>query len=65
MKPIRAILGIMLLFPAAFCGFGFLASFESVAHALAWRVGYAGLGITLTAGAILLLSGAFRSGGNL
>ena len=52
MRAIHVFLGILLLLPAAFCGFGFLASFEAVPHALIWKIGYAGLGIAFLAGSL-------------
>ena len=45
MKLFVAILGsLLLLAVAAFCGFGFLATFEPTNNALAFRIGYAVIG---------------------
>jgi hypothetical protein len=48
---------------AAFCGFGFLASFEPVPHALAWKVGYAALAVASLAAAGHLALAALRGRG--
>ena len=46
MKIILAIVGSLLLLPvAAFCVFGFLATFEPTNSALAFRIGYTVIGI--------------------
>jgi hypothetical protein len=36
----RVLLALILVALAAFCAFGFLATFEPVDGALGWRVGY-------------------------
>ena len=34
------LLSLLLLVAFAFCVFGFLATFEPIAHPLPWRIGY-------------------------
>lgn len=45
MRIIQLLLACFTLLFSGFCGFGFLASFEPVPHALAWKVGYAAVGV--------------------
>lgn len=47
----RSIRTALLLFTTAFCGYGFLASFE--VPEIAWKVTYAALGVTALTGATL------------
>jgi hypothetical protein len=54
MNVCRVLAGVLLLFPAAFCTFGFLASFEPSPHAMLFRIGYAVVGAGLLAGAVNL-----------
>lgn len=51
----RLVLPLVLLAVAAFCVYGFLATFEPVAGALAWRVGYGVAAVACLAGASALL----------
>ncbi len=54
---------VLLLAVAVFCGFGFLATFEPTDNPrqfLAFRVGYAMVGLGCLFGVILLLVGAWR-----
>jgi len=61
MKPIVAILGSpLLLIVAAFCGFGFLATFEPTDNALAFRVGHSVIGLGCLVGAGFLIVNAVR-----
>jgi hypothetical protein len=48
----------VLLMLAAFCVFGFLASFEPTDNALVFRIGYAIIGIGSLAGAGVLVRSA-------
>jgi hypothetical protein len=58
----RVLLGLVLLAIAAFCSFGFLATYEPVDGALAWRVGYVAAIIACLYGALRLFRrGADRS----
>jgi hypothetical protein len=43
----KLVVGVVLLVFAAFCGYGFLASFEPMegGSALAWKIGYGVLGL--------------------
>ncbi|MDB5300688.1 MAG: hypothetical protein JWO87_2351 [Phycisphaerales bacterium] len=50
----RVLAGMLLLLPAAFCAFGFLATFEQSPHAMLFRVGYAVAGLGLLAAAVNL-----------
>ncbi|MDB5171639.1 MAG: hypothetical protein JWN51_412 [Phycisphaerales bacterium] len=50
----RVLAGMLLLLPAAFCAFGFLATFEQSPHAMLFRVGYAVVGLGLLTGAMAL-----------
>lgn len=49
------ILAILCLACAAFCVYGFLATFEPVANALAFRLSYVALGAMCMAGALFNL----------
>jgi hypothetical protein len=60
MRIVQLLLACFALLFAGFCGFGFLASFESVPHALAWKVGYAALGVASLAATGALSLGALR-----
>ena len=51
----RALLALTCLALAAFCAFGFLATFEPVDGALAWRVGYGVVGSAALYGLLRLL----------
>ena len=54
-KPVRVVMAVVLLLLAAFCGYGFLASFEPGAG-LAFRIDYPVVGVvSILAAAILLL----------
>lgn len=53
--------GLFLLAVAAFCVFGFLASFEPTHNALAFRVGYAVIGSGCLIGAGVLIVNALRA----
>jgi hypothetical protein len=58
-RAVKAVLGVVLLALAAFCAFGFLASFELRGRAgLPWKVGYAAAGLALIATAAWLFCGA-------
>lgn len=64
MKLFVAILGsILLLAVAAFCGFGFLATFEptdNVTQFMAFRIGYSVIGVGCLVGVGLLIAKALR-----
>jgi hypothetical protein len=64
MKLFVAILGsLLLLAVAAFCGIGFLATFEptdNVTQFLAFRIGYSVIGIGCLVGVGFLISRALR-----
>lgn len=64
MKLLLAIVGsFLLLAMAAFCSFGFLATFEPTINPgqfKAFRIGYSVVGLGCIAGAILLIANAFR-----
>jgi hypothetical protein len=61
MKPLVAIIGSLpLLAVAAFCGFGFLATFEPTDDALAFRVGYAVIGVGCLVGVGFLIANSLR-----
>jgi hypothetical protein len=51
----RVLLAIFLFAVAAFCSFGFLATFEPVEHALVWRIGYGTVTLACLYGAWRLL----------
>ncbi len=53
----KVLLSLVLLAIAAFCSFGFLATFEPVDGALAWRVGYGVAILACLFGALRLLRG--------
>ncbi len=60
-KLMRVLLALFLLAFTAFCSFGFLATYEPVDGAIAWRIGY---GIAIMAslyGALRLLRGGRTS----
>ena len=65
MKLFVAILGsILLLAVSAFCGFGFLATFEptdNVTQFMAFRIGYTVLGIACLVGVGLLIVNTVRT----
>lgn len=64
MKLFVAILGsFLLLAVAAFCGFGFLATFEPTDNALVFRVGYTVIGIGCVIGVGFLMVNAVRTYG--
>ncbi|HWE92360.1 MAG TPA: hypothetical protein VG269_00165 [Tepidisphaeraceae bacterium] len=54
MNMCRVLAGVLLLFPAVFCTFGFLASFEQSPHAMLFRIGYAVAGLGMLTGAVNL-----------
>ena len=61
MKLLVAIPGSLLLLAiAAFCAFGFMATFEPTANALAFRIGYAVVGVGCLIGVVLLIVNALR-----
>lgn len=45
----RLVIALLLLFIAGFCGFGFLASFESPEF-MGWRIGYTLIGVLCLVG---------------
>ena len=53
----RVLLALVLLAIAAFCSFGFLATYEAVDGALRWRIGYSAAIIACLYGAWRLLRG--------
>ncbi len=53
----RVLLALVLLAIAAFCVFGFLATYEPVEGALLWRVGYGAAIIACLYGMLRLLRG--------
>jgi hypothetical protein len=55
-KPALTIAAVLLAI-AAFCSFGFLATFEPVDGALGWRVGYGAAIIACLYGMLRLLRG--------
>ena len=67
MKLLVAILGsLLLLAVAAFCGFGFLATFEpteNVAQFMAFRIGYAVIGLCCLVSVGFLIVKAVRKYG--
>lgn len=62
MRILRGCIGLLLLLPTAFCGFGFLATFEPGPHMIAWRIGYAAVGLTTFVAAFILIVTAFPLG---
>jgi cyanate permease len=62
MKVSAAVIGLLVLLPvAAFSVFGFLAAFEPVDNALAFRIGYAALFTGCLVSAGLLIRSAIRN----
>jgi hypothetical protein len=60
---LTAVGSLLLLSVAAFCAFGFLATFEPTTRPgefLAFRIGYATVGLGCIAGAVLLIVTAMR-----
>ena len=57
---VRLLVVLVLLGLTAFCGFGFLASFE-YPGITAWHVGYAALGLTFATGSALTLLPLLRT----
>lgn len=55
--PMKLLLALPLLVLLAFSGFGFLASFEPGEGAIAFRVGYAVLGMLCVSGLVALVGG--------
>ncbi len=51
---------LLLLAVAAFCVFGFLATFEPTDNALAFRIGYTVIGVGCLVGAGVLIGSVFR-----
>jgi hypothetical protein len=61
MKPLVAIFGsLLLLAVAAFCVFGFLATFEPTDNAIAFRIGYAVIGVGCLVGVGFLIANSLR-----
>ena len=61
MKIIVAIIGSLLLFAvAAFCVFGFLATFEPTSNAMAFRIGYSVIGVGCLVGIGFLIVNAAK-----
>lgn len=61
MKLFVAILGsLLLLSVAAFCVFGFLATFEPTSNAMAFRIGYTVIGLGCLVGVGFLVANALR-----
>ena len=61
MKPFVTIFGSLLfLAVAAFCGFGFLATFEPTKDAIAFRIGYAVIGFGCLVGVGFLIANSLR-----
>ncbi len=61
MKRVAPILcTVLLLSLAAFCVFGFLATFEPTDHAVAFRIGYALIGLSCLTGSALQIATALR-----
>ena len=58
-----SILCMLLLAVSAFCGFGFLATFEPLenpAAGIVFRIGYGVIGLSATLGIVLLIARAGR-----
>ncbi len=53
----RVLLALALVVIAAFCSFGFLATYEPLESALGWRIGYGAAVIACLFGAWRLLRG--------
>lgn len=64
MRIVQLLLACFTLLFAGFCAFGFLASFEAVPHALAWKIGYASLGLASLAATAGLGLSVLRSPGH-
>ncbi len=61
MKLVVAVLGSLLLLAiAAFCVFGFLATFEPTSNAMAFRIGYTVIGMGCLVGVGGLVANAVR-----
>ena len=64
MRAIIAIIGSLSLLPiAAFCVFGFMATFEPTSQPgvfMAFRIGYAVIGLCCLAGVVALIANCFR-----
>ena len=64
MRVIVAIIGSLILLPvAAFCVFGFMATFEPTDRTvefMAFRIGYVLIGLGCLAGIVVLIAGCFR-----
>jgi|TARA_B110000196_G_scaffold212972_1_gene182750 hypothetical protein len=56
----RIVFGALLFFFAAFCSFGFLASFEYPGITM-WKVGYAILALVSLCGAYMLIRSGVQS----
>ena len=63
MRFVQLLLACCSLLFAGFCAVGFLASFEPVPYAIAFRVGYAGLCVASVAASGVLALQALRVGG--
>ncbi|MGQ0552833.1 MAG: hypothetical protein ACT4PU_06390 [Planctomycetota bacterium] len=59
----RILLALLLLAVAAFCGFGFMATYEPTDGSgfMAWRIGYGVVGVLCLGGAAWLLLARRRS----
>jgi len=60
-KHSRLLISFNALVISVFCLFGFLATFEPVSNAVAFRIFYSILGITATAASIRMMYLAIRS----
>jgi len=64
MRVIIAITGSLILLPiAAFCVFGFMATFEPTERTvefMAFRIGYTVIGLGCLTGIVFLIAGCFR-----
>jgi hypothetical protein len=62
MRTVNTVILVAVCFVvAAFCGFGFLASLEPSAHAMAWRIAYAcGGAASLSVGSLLAIRGLLK-----
>ena len=61
MRLLQLLLAPFTLLFGAFCCFGFLASFEPVPHALAFKIGYASLAVASFAATGVLVLRALRA----
>ena len=52
---VKLLAALALVAVAAFCGFGFLATFEPGPNVVAWRIGYSLVGLSCLAATTLLL----------